>query len=58
MEESYENLLGTLRSLNDVEFKKQMSEGIVDFFELCSKLFENCQTRFLEPINKRAETNF
>ena len=40
-----------------LHFKKKMSEGIVDSFELCSKLFENCQTRFLEPINKRAETN-
>ena len=58
VEESYENLLRTLDSLNDVEFKKEMFEGIVDSFEQCSKLFENCQTRFLEPINKRAETNF
>ena len=58
MEESNENLLRTLDSLNDVEFKKEMFEGIVDSFELCSRLFENCQTRFLEPINKRAETNF
>ena len=58
VEESYENLLRTLDSLiNDVEFEKEMSEGIVDSFELCSQLFENCQTRFLEPINKRAETN-
>ena len=57
VEESYENLLRTLDSLNDVEFKKEMFEGIVDSFEQCSKLFENCQTRFLEPINKRAETN-
>ena len=57
VEESYENLLRTLDSLNNVEFKKEMSEGIADFFELCSKLFENCQTRFLERINKRAETN-
>ena len=58
VEESYENLLRTLDSLNDVEFKKEMFEGIVDSFEQCSKLFENCQTRFLQPINKRAETNF
>ena len=58
VEESYENLLRTLDSLNDVEFKKEMFQGIVDSFEQCSKLFENCQTRFLEPINKRAETNF
>ena len=58
VEKSCENLLRTLDSLNDVEFKKEMSEGIVDSFELCSKLFENCQTRFLEPINKLAETNF
>ena len=57
VEKSYENLLRTLDSLNNVEFKKEMSEGIVDSFELCSKLFENCQTRFLEPINKRAKTN-
>ena len=58
MEESYENLMRTLNSLNDIEFKKEMFEGIVDSFEQCSKLFENSQTRFLEPINKRAETNF
>ena len=58
MEESYKNLLRTLDSFNDVEFKKEMFEGIVDSFEQCSKLFENCQTRFLKPINKRAETNF
>ena len=58
VEESYENLLRTLDSLNDVEFQKEMFEGIVDSFEQCSKLFENCQTRFLDPINKRAETNF
>ena len=58
VEESYENLLRTLDSLHDVEFKKEMSEGIVDSFEQCSKLFENCRTRFLEPINKRAEINF
>ena len=36
VEESYENLLRTLDSLNDVEFKKKMSEGIVDSFELQS----------------------
>ena len=53
VEESYENLLRTLDSLNDVEFKKEMFEGIVDSFEQCSKLFENCQIRFLEPINKQ-----
>ena len=57
VEESYENLLRTLDGLHDVEFKKEMFEGIVDSFEQCLKLFENCQTRFLEPINKRAETN-
>ena len=57
VEESYEKLLRTLDSLSDVEFKKEMSEGIVDSFEQCSKLFENCETRFLDPINKRAETN-
>ena len=34
-----------------------MSESIVYSFEQCSKLFRNCQTRFLEPITKRAETN-
>ena len=34
-----------------------MSEGIVYFFEQCSNIFRNCQTRFLEPIIKRAETN-
>ena len=39
--------LRTLDGLNDVEFKKEMFEGIVDSFEQCSKLFENCQTRFL-----------
>ena len=58
VEESYENLLRTLNSLNDVEFKKEMFEGIVDSFQQCSKLFESCQTRFSELINKRAETNF
>ena len=57
MEESYENLLRTLDSLNDVEFKKEMSEGIADSFKLCSKLFKNSSTRFLEPITKLAETN-
>ena len=57
VEESFENLLRTLDRLNVVEFKKEMSEGIVDSFELRSKLLENCQTRFLKPINKRAETN-
>ena len=57
MEESYENRLRTLNGLNDDELKKEMSDGIVDFFKQCLKLFENCQIRFLEPINKRAETN-
>ena len=57
MKESYEKLFRTLNSLNDIKFKKEMSEGIVDSFEQCSKLFINCQTCFLEPINKRAETN-
>ena len=57
VEESYQNLLRTLDGLNDVEFKNGIFESIVDFFEQCSKLFKNSQTRFLEPINTHAETN-
>ena len=46
VEESYENLLRTLDSLNDVEFKKEMFEDIVDSFEQCSKIIRKLSNTF------------
>ena len=48
--ESYETFICTLNDLDDIKFKKEMSEGIVVSFEQCSKLIENCQRRFLDSI--------
>ena len=57
MRESYETFICTLNDLDDIKFKKEMSEGIVVSFEQCSKLIENCQRRFLDSNDKFAETN-